>query len=535
MLLPPAAALLCALGAVPLPPDWASGVASSNLLFAPEPAPSNLLPSIENGFIGGDVGCSGGAGGSSGTLHIAGLYSGGSHIDSRASLPNPLAAEPVALDYRGAALDVSQGVYLERWALAGCGPSATLESRRYAHRQHRSLLVWQLRAINATKKCNISLSGCHGGGGGVNTLHPGVYQVNDPEEPADPSFKRRQGAIVAIAHDAPAAPVGGDHPPAPNWAVTLGPKSPTAQFLAVVRTTLEPDITPSNAMREATSELAKHQVTGAATLDASHAASWAEVYGTTTTHASGGGIELVGNSEFAAQVNSSLYYLLCSVRSDWPYGISEGGIASDAYRGMMFWSDGVMDGPLFVAINAPIAGALLEYRAERLEAAKAIAKMNGYRGAYWPWQSAVTGFERSCGNSSIAMKIPQQRVRVGCYWMHEIHISADVALYFRQNYYRTGRNVTFLKQQAWPIVSATADFFVSRANRTTASSSPPPSSSSSSTNFTFLNVIGPDVSQYVFNFRLFSHLSAVLSTFALFRSMPISQTPTPTPMQRQDR
>eukprot|EP01052_Picozoa_sp_SAG31_P051945 SAG31_NODE_12582_length_931_cov_1.080529_1_plen_74_part_10 len=42
----------------------------------------------------------------------------------------------------GAALDVSQGIYKQRWNLPGCGSSAILQSRRYAHRAHRSLLVW---------------------------------------------------------------------------------------------------------------------------------------------------------------------------------------------------------------------------------------------------------------------------------------------------------------------------------------------------------------------------------------------------------
>ncbi len=133
----------------------------------------------------------------------------------------------------------------------------------------------------------------------------------------------------------------------------------------------------------------------------------------------------------------------------------------------MLVPSGVMDGPLFAAINAPIANALLQYRTERLGAAKSIARMNGFAGAYWPWQSGVTGFERSCGNVSIAMKtkMDSKAPRVGCYWMHEIHISADVALYFRLNYYRTGLNETFLREIAWPVVSATADFFASRVNR----------------------------------------------------------------------
>ena len=240
-------------------------------------------------------------------------------------------------------------------------------------------------------------------------------------------------------------------------------------------------------------------------LDASHRRAWADAYGlqrggSEGVASSGGGIELAGNPQFSACVNSSLYYLLCSVREDWPKGISEGGIGSEAYRGMMFWSDGVMDGPLFAAINAPIADALLQYRTDRLDAAKSIARINGYAGAYWPWQSGVTGYERSCGNISIAMKtkMNSKAPRVGCYWMHEIHISADVALYFRLNYYRTGQNKTFLKDVAWPVVSATADFFASRVNRST----------HPSRNWTMLAVIGPDEHSYITDSNTYTNVAA---------------------------
>lgn len=494
---------------VAVPADWVAGVASSNLLFAPVPTPSKLLPSIENGFIGGDVGCTGGAGGSAGALHLAGLYSGGSHTDSRSGLPNPLAAElSTDLPYGGAALDVSAGIYLERWPLpVGCGAEAVLESRRYAHRQHRSLLVWELRAINATASCNVSWRGCAKGPSGMLQRAPGVYEVVDPEQPADPTFPRRAAAVVAIASNMPQEMPdtfgGGDHhePPHKQWNLTVGPTT-SKTFLAVVRTTLEPGVTNSTVMDLAITELAQHTNTGATTLGASHQRAWADAYGLLQSDGnsgSGGGIELVGNPQLSAYVNSSLYYLLCSIREDWPMGISEGGIGSEAYRGMMFWSDGVMDGPLFAAINAPIADALLQYRTKRLNAAKSIARMNGYAGAYWPWQSGVTGFERSCGNLSIAMKSNMNaKKRVGCYWMHEIHISADVALYFRLNYYRSGQNETFLKKVAWPIVSATADFFASRVNRSTHPSG----------NWTMLQVIGPDEHSYITDSNTYTNAAA---------------------------
>jgi trehalose/maltose hydrolase-like predicted phosphorylase len=445
-------------------------------------------------------------------------------------------------------------VYTERWALpAQCGAGAVLESRRYAHRLHRSLLVWELRALNATAACTVAWQGCTKAPSGMLQRAPGLYEVVDPEQPADLSMPRRAPAVVAMASSAPsglsaaAGAVGAKAAPPAAWNVTVGPSSAPLLFLAVVRTTLEDEVTNATAMKLATAELEQHKSSGAAALDASHRQAWADAYGLLPTEGGGGGggIELEGNPQFAAQVNSSLYYLLCSVREDWPKGVSEGGIASEAYRGMMFWSDGVMDGPLFAAINAPIADALLQYRSERLGAAQAIARMNGYDGAYWPWQSGVTGFERSCGNvSSTSARLPNamralaahapaasvasvasilcvhraemslaltavaavamktkmnsKGPRVGCYWMHEVHISADVALYFRLNYYRTGRNKTFLKDVAWPIVSSTADFFASRANR----------SSDPSGNWTVLQVIGPDEHSYIQDSNTYTNVAA---------------------------
>ena len=49
----------------------------------------------------------------------------------------------------------------------------------------------------------------------------------------------------------------------------------------------------------------------------------------------------------------------------------------------------------------------------------------------------MTGFEQSCGNISVAL-IVGSHPRVGCYWMHEIHVGADIALYFRLNWRSCG-------------------------------------------------------------------------------------------------
>lgn len=43
----------------------------------------------------------------------------------------------------------------------------------------------------------------------------------------------------------------------------------------------------------------------------------------------------------AAATNASYYYILSSVRSDWPYAPTPGGIATDGYNGHVFWDSEV--------------------------------------------------------------------------------------------------------------------------------------------------------------------------------------------------
>jgi len=157
-----------------------------------------------------------------------------------------------------------------------------------------------------------------------------------------------------------------------------------------------------------------------------------------------------------------------------------------------------MDGPLFHAINAPVANALLQYRVARLPAAQSIAKINGFAGAYWPWQSAVTGFERSCGKSSVALVVCSAP-RAGCYWLPEIHVGADTALAFPLAYRRSAFNKTLLRDIVYAVVSAIADFFASRVNRSTRDPSG---------NWTLLGVIGPDEHSYIVDSNAYTNAAA---------------------------
>ncbi|HEY2130354.1 MAG TPA: HAD-IA family hydrolase [Streptosporangiaceae bacterium] len=81
-----------------------------------------------------------------------------------------------------------------------------------------------------------------------------------------------------------------------------------------------------------------------------------------------------------------------SVRLD--VGAPARGWHGEAYRGHVFW-DEIFIFPLLNFQNPVLASALLNYRHERLGAARAAASAAGYQGAMFPWQSSSSGREET--------------------------------------------------------------------------------------------------------------------------------------------
>lgn len=179
-------------------------------------------------------------------------------------------------------------------------PAHVSQARTYAHRAHRSLLVLEFEALNATVGCSVRLASCAGRPNLVTELAPQLYQVTSPEQPFDPAWPRAVPPVTAFA-STPLPPT-----------VTLGPDSKPSLFLAVFRTTLETGVTNATVAAMAKAELAARTAEGSAGLWERHTAAWNDVYGI-GAGAGGGGIEVAGNATLAGKVNSSLYYLLSSV------------------------------------------------------------------------------------------------------------------------------------------------------------------------------------------------------------------------------
>jgi trehalose/maltose hydrolase-like predicted phosphorylase len=54
-----------------------------------------------------------------------------------------------------------------------------------------------------------------------------------------------------------------------------------------------------------------------------------------------------------------------------------------------------MDVPAILCMHPEMAKSLIEYRYQRLEAARRNAFSHGYKGAMFPWESAETGVEET--------------------------------------------------------------------------------------------------------------------------------------------
>ena len=164
--------------------------------------------------------------------------------------------------------------------------------------------------------------------------------------------------------------------------------------------------------------------------------------------------------------------------------------------------------PNLVALYPKQALALARYRFDRLPAARMRATTHGFRGAMWPWESALTGFGEYESNDD-----------------NEIHISGDVANGFRL-YYRMTQNVSWLRTEGWPVVRGSADFFASRAVACNAISCSLQPGGATTHNLTYLSVVSPDESAGRHDSSAYTNgIAVTVLDFALEVASLLGETP----------
>jgi protein-glucosylgalactosylhydroxylysine glucosidase len=155
-----------------------------------------------------------------------------------------------------------------------------------------------------------------------------------------------------------------------------------------------------------------------------------------------------------AITDASLFYLLTSVHPASVASTSLFGLAYwpnyHYYRGHVMWDIETFALPPLLLTEPESARALLDYRSRFLEPARMNARLAGWKGAMYPWESCpLHGEEVTPGAGSPTKS----------------HATLDVALAFAAYANATGDR-DYLRRTAWPVIHAVAEWVESRVERT---------------------------------------------------------------------
>ena len=158
-------------------------------------------------------------------------------------------------------------------------------------------------------------------------------------------------------------------------------------------------------------------------------------------------ILMEGDAQAQQDIHSMIYHHYAFFREDNPASCSPMGLSGLGYNGHAFWDGETWMLPVLLMLRPQMAKMMLQYRFDRLAAAQTKAYLHGYKGAMFPWESADTGQEEVAPHHM--------------YPSTENHVTADIAIAAWQ-YYCTTQDKQWLQEVGYPLLSQTADFWVSR-------------------------------------------------------------------------
>lgn len=208
-------------------------------------------------------------------------------------------------------------------------------------------------------------------------------------------------------------------------------------------------------------------------LKLAHLAAWARLWDDCD-------VIIEGDDEAQLAARFNLFQLLVAApQHDERVSIGAKTLSGLGYRGHVFWDTEIFILPFFSYVRPRIARNMLMYRYHTLAGARRKAAGNGYRGAQFAWESAVSGDEVT------PRWVPdfegKELVRI---WTGdiEIHISADIAYAIMQYWQVTGDDA-FLRDYGAEIILDSARFWGDRAE---------PEEVNGQRCYAFRDVIGPD-------------------------------------------
>lgn len=174
-------------------------------------------------------------------------------------------------------------------------------------------------------------------------------------------------------------------------------------------------------------------------LEAAHQAAWAKLWESD--------IQIEGDLDAQRAVRSALYHLYSFARKGSALSLSPMGLSGLGYNGHVFWDTELWMYPPLLLLQPDIAASLLEYRFQRLDAARKNAFAHGLDGVMFPWESSADGSEDT---PVWALTGPFQQ-----------HITATIGWAFWK-YYQATRDKLWLETRGYPVLKEVAAFWVSR-------------------------------------------------------------------------
>jgi trehalose/maltose hydrolase-like predicted phosphorylase len=390
-------------------------------------------------------------------------------IEAAAVAPYPLAGD-IAIDgvwlsdipYQvrdlRQAYDFSAGELASTFAFEAAGRHVECEVLTFASREDPTLICQEL-TLRTDGACDVQVrAGIDAGGIGGRALR---HMRDTPGEP-DASFDgallwESPGALgrVGCAYTTELLGAGDQSPERPALA---GDRLISSYALRARRggryrlrhiSSLVPDVMHSQPDHQAARMAAKARFDGFDAIRAENRTAWTELWKCR--------IRIIGAGErWQELADAAFFYLNSSVHPSAPASTSIFGLATwhdyHYYYGHVMWDIEAFVVPVLSLVQPRAAAAILDYRFRTLPAARRNAQLMGRGGAQFAWESAPsTGDEVAPLPATAA-------------W-HEDHASLDVAHAFAHHADVTG-DPEFLREKAWPVLSAVAEWVTTRAKAT---------------------------------------------------------------------
>jgi hypothetical glycosyl hydrolase len=160
-------------------------------------------------------------------------------------------------------------------------------------------------------------------------------------------------------------------------------------------------------------------------------------------------------------VDFSIYQIeVMTPAHDERFSVGAKGLTGEGYKGHVFWDTEMFILPFHLFTDPEKARKLLRYRYLKLEHAKAKAAANGFEGALFPWESALTGEEETPEFAAINIKTGKRQKVASAIAEH--HIVADIA-YTVVEYYQNTLDDAFMRKEGLELLKETSRFWISRA------------------------------------------------------------------------